>query len=360
MAFGATRHFANRNNLPFENPNGVPMDRLMSMRVFERVIDEGGFAAAARALDMSPAVVTRLVADLEDHLGTRLLHRSTRRLSLSDAGEAYLSRVRAILQDVDEAHQLASAHTQELAGELRVLAPPLLATHLLGPVVAGFLQRYPKIVLDIDVATHRDPAIEDYDVTLLVVDADFDANLIARKIATSEIILVASPAYLQRRGTPAVPADLVQHDNLRVKHGNLADDDMQLLPEDPALEPASVRLKPVLRANHADALLYAALSGAGIMLIAFEVVVTQLARGELVRVLPGWTVGQFSIYAALPSRKFLPQRTQVFLDYLSEQTKALKAAALANCPHARQTRLSAPEPVKPRKRALPQPATTSL
>jgi glycosyltransferase involved in cell wall biosynthesis len=91
------------------------MDRLMSMRVFQRVIDEGGFAAAARALDLSPAVVTRLVADLEDHLGTRLLHRTTRRLSLSEAGEAYLARVRVILQDIDEAHVMASAHTQELA-----------------------------------------------------------------------------------------------------------------------------------------------------------------------------------------------------------------------------------------------------
>ena len=104
------------------------MDRLQSMRVFQRVIDEGGFAAAARALDMSPAVVTRLVADLEEHLGTRLLHRSTRKVSLSEAGEAYLARVRAILQDIDEADALANLHTQELAGELHVLATPVLAS----------------------------------------------------------------------------------------------------------------------------------------------------------------------------------------------------------------------------------------
>jgi DNA-binding transcriptional LysR family regulator len=340
------RHFGNRNNPPFENLNGTPMDRLMSMRVFERVIDEGGFAAAARSLDMSPAVVTRLVADLEDHLGARLLHRTTRRLSLSDAGEAYLSRVRAILQDVDEAHQMASSHTHELAGEIHVLAPPLLATHLLAPVVAGFLQRYPKIVLDIDVATHREPAIEDYDVTLLVVDANFDANLIARKIASSEVVLVASPAYLQRRGTPLQPVDLAQHDNLRPKHGNVVENEMRLIPEDPALAPVIVTVTPVLRANHSDALLYAALSGAGIMLVAFEVVAAHLARGDLVRVLPGWSMGQFSIYAALPSRKFLPQRTQVFLDHLTEQTRALKAAALANCTRHQQAQRTASELLK--------------
>src|SRR3990167_6340043 len=100
------------------------MDRLSSMRVFQKVIDEGGFAAAGRALDMSPAAVTRLVADLEDHLGTRLLHRTTRRVSLTEAGEAYLHRVRVILEDIDDAHALASAHTQEMAGTLRLLAPP--------------------------------------------------------------------------------------------------------------------------------------------------------------------------------------------------------------------------------------------
>ena len=101
------------------------MDRLLSMRVFQKVVDEGGFAAAARALDVSAAVVTRLVADLEEHLGTRLLHRSTRRLSLSATGETYLARVRAVLQDIDEADRLASSQTHELAGVLRVLAPPV-------------------------------------------------------------------------------------------------------------------------------------------------------------------------------------------------------------------------------------------
>ena len=114
------------------------MDRLLSMRVFQKVIDEGGFATAARALDMSPAVVTRLVADLETYLGTRLLHRTTRRLSLSAAGENYLSRVRVILQDIDEADQAVSAQPRELTGVLRVLATPVLATHVLAPLIAGF------------------------------------------------------------------------------------------------------------------------------------------------------------------------------------------------------------------------------
>ena len=172
------------------------------MRVFLRVIDEGGFAAAARALDMSPAVVTRLVADLEEHLGTRLLHRTTRRQSLTEAGEQYVERVRMILQDLDEAHALVSSQTQELSGTLRILAPPVLATHILSPLLAGFRQAYPNILLDIEVASHREPPIEDFDVTLMGADATFDGNVVARKVISTEAILVASPAYLAERGRP--------------------------------------------------------------------------------------------------------------------------------------------------------------
>ena len=129
------------------------MDRLLSMRVFERVVAEGGFAAAARALDLSPPVVTRLVADLEEHLGARLLQRTTRRLSLTEAGQHYLGRVRNILQDIEEADAVARAHTLELSGLLRVHAPPVLASYVVAPLLAGFRQRYPKIQVDIDVET---------------------------------------------------------------------------------------------------------------------------------------------------------------------------------------------------------------
>jgi len=114
------------------------MDRLLSMRVFEKIVDEGSFAAAARTLNMSPAVITRLIVDLENHLGTRLLHRTTRRLSVSPAGKNYLSRVRTILQDIDEAHSAASLQTKELAGVLRIQSPPVLATHVLAPMIAEF------------------------------------------------------------------------------------------------------------------------------------------------------------------------------------------------------------------------------
>lgn len=306
------------------------MDRLMSMRVFQRVIDEGGFAAAARALDMSPAVVTRLVADLEGHLGTRLLHRTTRRLSLSDAGETYLSRVRAILQDIDEAHVMANAHTKELAGVLRVLAPPVLATHVLAPLLVNFRQMYPKIRLDITVESFKEPPIEDYDITLLATDTSFDGNVIARKIVSSEAIFVASPAYLQRKGTPLVPADLTQHDYLRMKAPGLHPRVLHLFQGTHPDQRLDLELEPVIWANHPDTLMRAALDGAGITSTTVNLVASSLASGALVRVLSPWITGQVTLYAALPSRKFMPQRTRVFLDYLTELARLHMAQAIGS------------------------------
>ncbi|MCM2295843.1 LysR family transcriptional regulator [Rhodoferax sp.] len=307
------------------------MDRLMSMRVFQKVIDEGGFAAAARALDMSPAVVTRLVADLEDHLGTRLLHRSTRRLSLSVAGETYLQRLRAILQDIDEADRLASSQTHELSGVLRVLAPPVLASHILAPLIAGFRQLYPKILLNIEVASFKEPPIEDYDITLLPTDEAFDANVIARKISATEAVLVASPAYLQRKGAPATPQDLAAHEILRLKAPGLRSHTWRLLNSARQDEALDVMVEPGLWINHTDTLLRAALDGAGITSVAVDLVAPYLSRGELVRVLRPWITGRLSLYAALPSRQFMPERTRVFLEYLTEQTRIEVNQAVQAC-----------------------------
>jgi DNA-binding transcriptional LysR family regulator len=307
------------------------MDRLQSMRVFERVVAEGGFAAAARVLEMSPPVVTRLVADLEEHLGTRLLHRSTRRVALTDAGQAYLNRVRNILQDIEEADAAASAHTQELTGVLRVHALPVLASYVLAPLLAGFRQRYPNIVIEIEVEALREPPVEDFDLTLLATDASFNADVIARKVIDSEAILVAAPAYVQRRGLPADPQALAQHDCLRLKTPNGRSRWWRLWRPGQPEQSVEVEIAPVLLANHADTLLRAALDGVGIAAVTLDLVAPYLMRGELVRVLSPWVTGRLTLYAALPSRKFIPQRTRVFLDYLLEQTREMSARALSAC-----------------------------
>ncbi len=307
------------------------MDRLASMRVFQKVIDEGGFAAAGRALDISPAVVTRLVADLEDHLGTRLLQRTTRRVSLTDAGESYLERVRVILQDLDEAHALVSSQTSELAGVLRLLAPPVLAMHVLAPLVSEFRQAYPKIVLDIDVESHREPPVENYDITLMGAQASFDANVIARKVLSSVTVLLASPDYLRRRGTPARPEDLSQHDCLRFKAPSGRQRGWRLLHEQDTTRFVDIEVQPVLWANHTDTLMHAARDGAGITATTIELAAPLIQTGQLVRVLSPWITDRLAMYAALPSRKFMPRRTEVFLDFLIERTRERVNSAMLTC-----------------------------
>lgn len=307
------------------------MDRLQSMRVFQRVVDEGGFAAAARALDLSPAVVTRLVADLEDDLGVRLLHRTTRRLTLSPAGEAYLGRLRSILQDIDEAQALASAHTSELAGVLRLSASPVLATHMLAPLVAGFRARYPKVLLHLEVDVSDQPAIEEFDVTLIATNQDFDADVVARKIIEADAFLVASPDYVKRRGQPRTPAELADHDHLRLTHPGVRLGALRVWPSGRPQERVDVEVQPVLRANHNDTLLRATLDGAGITSAPIDLVAPYLSSGALVRVLSPWITGELAVWAALPSRKFIPERTRRFVDYLADQAKERRAAALSVC-----------------------------
>jgi DNA-binding transcriptional LysR family regulator len=305
------------------------MDRLLSMRVFARVVDEGSFAAAARTLDLSPPVVTRLVVDLEEHLGARLLQRTTRRLSLTEAGQVYLNRVRNILQDVDDADAVASAHTTELAGLLRLHAPPVLATYVIAPLLGEFRRQYPKILLEIEVETVREPPIEDFDITLMGTDELFDADVVARKVIDSEAILVASPAYLQTWGHPTSPQDLTRHHCLRLKPAQGKGRFWQMWCPQTTGKPITVDVAPVLLANHTDTLLRATLDGAGITSVPVDLVAAHLTRGELVRVLSPWITGHLSMYAALPSRKFIPQRTRVFLDFLIEQTRRQVTEALA-------------------------------
>jgi DNA-binding transcriptional LysR family regulator len=311
------------------------MDRLQAMRVFERVVDEGGFAAAARSLDMSAPVVTRMVAELESQLGTRLLQRSTRRVSLTEAGQSYLDRVRHILQDVDEADAAAGAHATEVAGVLRLQARPVLASFLLPPLISEFRRRYPLIHFDIEADFLGDTSIENFDITLMITDDRFDGDVVARKVVESEKILIASPRYLARCGTPQTPADLNGHDFLRLrpKPGDRPQTTRMWRPQAPQ-DIVEIQPQPAFTANDIDVLLQAALCDAGISSMPVDLVAPYLARGDLVRVLQPWVTGRVVVYAALPSRKFMPRRTRVFLDYLVEETRRQQAEVitLLGCP----------------------------
>ena len=295
------------------------MDRLHSMRVFSRVIEQGSFASAARELNLSPAVVTRLVADLEEHLGARLINRTTRRLALTDTGELYLERVRQILTEVEEAEALASAATSEPRGHLRVLAPPAFAVHQIAKHLPRFRAQYPRVTLELSVPGPVETVDENFDISIIQVGRPLaDGDFVARRLARTEVIACASPEYLDLRGRPTRPDQLPEHEamlppfirEITFHRGNFGDD-----------EPAgdSVTLAPkrsALSTTHIDTMYAAALAGLGIAGLPSFVVEDALLEHALERVLPDWHMLTGTIYAAMPTRKHVPARTRAFVDFL--------------------------------------------
>ncbi len=299
------------------------MDRLLSMRVFQRVIDEGGFAAAARALDMSPAGVTRLVTDLEQHLGTRLMQRTTRKLLLTEAGEAYLLRVRSILGEVDDAEAAAAHSANELQGVLHVLSPPMFANHFLASQISKWVRSYPKVTIDLHVDPFPLSRVEEFDVTFVSINEGADANFVGRNIASAEWIVCASPSYLQRHGTPVQPANLARHQYLRFPwHATSGHTSrgLRLSKLDGSQADVDIAIPVVLQSSSYDVLFSAALDGAGIAVLPKFPAENYLRTGALVHLLPEWIFGRFTVYAALPTRKLIPARTKAFLDFASEMT----------------------------------------
>jgi DNA-binding transcriptional LysR family regulator len=299
------------------------MDRLHSLRAFQAVVDAGGFAAAARQLDLSPASVTRLVADLEAQLGVRLLQRTTRRVTLTDEGAAYLERVRRVLAELDEADAMVSQRSQTVSGVLRVLATPVLANMLVAPVVPRLLQRHPALRVEVDVESYAIPAVEDHDVALFAVEGVVDTGLIARRIAHGVSGLVAAPGYLAQAGVPTAPEDLARHRCLHYRPPGQHAHAWVLWPQGQPQAQRTIELLPAVCSNHIEALLRMALAGAGIAAFSLDLVANHVARGELVRVLDGWVTNQWSLYAALPSRRYSPARTRAFLDELAQVTASV-------------------------------------
>lgn len=299
------------------------MDRLQAMKVFARVVDEGGFAAAARAMDMSPPVVTRMVAELEQHLNTRLLQRTTRKVALTAAGQAYLLRVRAILYEIEDAEAAAAASTRDLQGTVHVLAPPVLATYFLAPLMAPWRARHPRLLLDIATDNYVSTRVEAFDLTLMVVPEDYDGNIVARTLLHGEAIVVAAPGYLQRMGVPQQPEELVRHQYLR-DNGQLAGTQtarrLRLKSVQGDARAQEVDMPVALQSVSTDLLLRAALDGLGVAVMARLLVAPYLASGALVHVLPAWMHSRYTVYAALPTRRLMPARTKAFLDFVIEQT----------------------------------------
>lgn len=302
------------------------MDRLQSMKVFERVVAENGFSAAARKLDISPAVVTRLVGDLEDHLGVRLLQRTTRRLAVTPAGDAYLGRVRSILAKLEEAEEVARSHAHEMSGSIRVSSLPGMATHLVAPAVAEFRLQHPKVTLELHSSMLASRSIEANDITLLSDDIVLPAETVVRRVVETSAILCASPEYLRRHGAPATPQDLQAHAVLRLSLPDAAAGSLRLIDETDPRREETVSVSPALTCNDHEAVLRSTLDGAGISSQALQIAAPMLASGRLQRVLAPWIAERFTLIAALASRRHMPKRTRMFLDHLIHCAQLSRAA----------------------------------
>jgi DNA-binding transcriptional LysR family regulator len=292
------------------------MDRLRAMEVFVEVVRKNGFARAAEALDTSPANVTRIIGDLEAHLGTRLLNRSSRKMSLTESGDALYERAKSIVEDMAEVEAIASASMMKPRGLLRVNAPLSFGILHLAPLWPKFLALYPDVELEVALSDRVVDIVEEgYDMALRISRSG-SASHAARKLATSHNICCAAPGYLARRGTPATPADLKAHDCIVYGHAATAGE-WQF--SDDKGQPHHVKVGGAMHTNNGDTARAGALAGAGIIWQPTFLVGADLRAGRLVRLLPGFHLPDIDVLAVYPSRRHLNAKVRVMIDFLAEQ-----------------------------------------
>jgi DNA-binding transcriptional LysR family regulator len=290
------------------------MDRLRAFEIFVTVVARQGFARAAETLDTSPANVTRYIAELEAHLGTRLLNRHSRKLSLTESGEALYERARAILNDVDEAEAVSSSATLRPQGRLRVNAPLSFGLLHLASRWPRFAQRYPEVELDVSLIDRVvDVVDEGFDMAIRISRGGSTAHA-ARRLATSRNVVCASPEYLREHGTPETPADLARHACIVYAYSG---SEWHLQGDDG--KPHSVRVRAVMQTNNGDTAVAAALGGLGIVWQPTFLVGADLRAGRLVALLPGYRVPDIDILAIYPNRRHLGAKVRVLIDFLAEE-----------------------------------------
>lgn len=292
------------------------MDRLAALEAFVRVAEARSFSEAGRRLGASKSVISRQVSALEAELGVRLFQRTTRSLTLTEAGEGYFQRTARILADLDEANAMVSNLQAAPRGRLRVNAPMSFGFLHLGAAIPDFVARYPEVDVDMTMSDRFVDLIEEgFDVAVRIARLT-DSSLIARRLAPMRLVVCASPDYLARRGTPHKPADLAAHECL--SYGNIAPTDEWRL-KDADGQPLTVEVKGRLRANNGDALRAAALKGLGVIYQPTFMVGDDLRAGTLVEVMHGYARTDSAVHAVYPHARHLSPKVRAFVDFLAER-----------------------------------------
>lgn len=290
------------------------MDKFQEMRAFAAVVDAGSFVGATDALGVSKAAVSRYVNDLESRLGVRLLHRTTRKLSLTEEGDVFYVRCKNLLGELDEAEAEITSRSGQASGWLKINAPVTFGVLQLAPLWGQFRERHPKVSLDVTLADRVVDLVEEgYDLAVRVARMA-DSSLITRKLSTTRVVLCASPKYLKRAGRPRHPSELAGHAVLAYSYWSGGDDWQFEGPEGAV----SVKIHPTIRTNSGDTCRAGALQHQGIVLQPTFLIGDDLASGALVELMPEYRLPELGIYAVYPSRKHVSPKVRLLIDFLVE------------------------------------------
>ncbi|MFZ5782521.1 MAG: LysR substrate-binding domain-containing protein [Pseudomonadota bacterium] len=289
------------------------MDSFSGIEAFAAVVERGSFTAAAAALQTAKSSVSETVRALEDRLGVRLLERTTRRVRPTEAGEAFYRHCRRLIEDAAAARREAQAAARVPAGRLRVGAPDGFAERYIVPGLGAFLSDYPTIEIDlVQSAGAADLVEQGLDLAIRIVERP-EPRLVVRRIASSRVVIVASPGYLATAGTPAKPHDILRH---------------QLIGFTPLpwrdswrLGRETVAVRPRILTNNSESLRAAALAGLGLAALPEWLVADALVAGQLVRVLAGHDTPSGGIYAVYPTNRLLASRVRLFVDHIARDLR---------------------------------------
>jgi DNA-binding transcriptional LysR family regulator len=290
------------------------MDRITAAAVFVRIAERGSMTAAANALDMSRAMITRYLAEMEQWAGARLLHRTTRRLSLTKAGEETLARCRRMLEVASDIAVTDASEVETPRGLLRVACSQSLGEVVLAAAVADFLRRHPLAAIDLHIGARPVNLVEERIDLAIRITNDLDPNLIARPLGRCASVICAAPAYLAAQGRPAHVQDLATHNCLTYSYFGKS-----LWEFDQAGERIAVPVSGSLSANESQVLLAAAIEGAGITMQPVYAARGPIAQARLVELLPEAVPQQLGVYGLYGSRRQMPASLRVFLDLLVER-----------------------------------------
>ena len=288
------------------------MDRIEAMRAFVAVVAEGSFSNAATSMQLSPQLVSKYVAKLEDQLGIRLLNRTTRKVSLTEAGTHYVQHAQQILLSIDEMDSQLGGLQQNPKGTLRISAPVSFALKHMAKLITDFQLQYPLVNIELQLNDRKiDIVDEGFDIALRIGNLK-DSSLIAKYIAPIRVILCASPEYLKKHGTPKQPEDLKNHRYLHYNYPEIDSKDNIYQ----WLNAKNIDTRGGFDSNNGDILVEAAIAGAGLALQPTFIASNAISSGQLTQVLADFELKPLGLYAVYAHRKLLPSKVRCFIDFI--------------------------------------------